>query len=620
MTRWLTLMVALVACTGCTSYWPDFDPADEKPREGDKVVGDRAFRRKDYVACEGVFSEGRFLAQRIAVKKADKEVEVKAAFGLAAPDGGSFTVGGIELFVVAETKLVDEPGAELLLADFKAGDWVKTESVFRNDRLELRKAVRRERKDGEREKLAGEIVELNRPKRSMSIGGVDATYPDGTLIVWDKEEPAPEALTPARQDTARIHPSVARVKGADPDEVRPDTGLGLGDFMVVHGELGSTFEWRDNFDLRDDLQRDRAVQEIAAVVEAGFDIERNVGAFVKLRSIYQIALVDEQNDLDLGENTSFEEAFIVVDDAPFKGMSLQVGRQDFDHGREWLFDHNLDAARLYLNFDDFEIQMAAATVMFDAATEDRLVDNYLLAVKAEPFEKHEFFFYGLHRMHGDFIDLDRTHVGASLNGKFGDFEYWVDAGYAWGEEEKQDVGGWGVDFMAMYVWDKAFLEPSVFAGFAHGSGDSDPADGSDGNFRQSGLHDNQMSLNGVTSFRYLGELVRPDLSNLSVLTFGIGLRPFDKTSIDLVFHRYWQVERYPIFGQLGRPSTRLRLNPSGLDEDIGSEVDLIIGFEHLYPFEVKFIAGYFHPGDGMLQPVGPADDAWWVSLQLKINF
>ena len=56
MTRWMTLIVALVVCTGCTSYWPDFDPADEKPREGDKVVGDRAFRRKDYVACEGVFS------------------------------------------------------------------------------------------------------------------------------------------------------------------------------------------------------------------------------------------------------------------------------------------------------------------------------------------------------------------------------------------------------------------------------------------------------------------------------------------------------------------------------------------------------------------------------------
>ena len=255
-------------------------------------------------------------------------------------------------------------------------------------------------------------------------------------------------------------------------------------------------------------------------------------------------------------------------------------------------------------------------MLFDADVEDKEVVNYLIGAHAEPLAGQQLFVYGLHRHNGELIDLDRTHLGLSLEGQIDDFEYWLDAGWSFGREDDVDVSGTGVDFLAMYVFKDIPLDPSLFAGIAYGSGDSEPFDGSDGNFRQSGLNDNQTRLNGVTSFRYLGELARFDLSNLVVATAGIGFRPFDRTSIDFVYHRYWQDEKAAFLG----PS-RLRLTPTGLSSDIGQGFDVVFGFEYFWPLEVKILAGYFHPGEAFMQPAGgAADDAWFILASVKYSF
>ena len=45
---------------------------------------------------------------------------------------------------------------------------------------------------------------------------------------------------------------------------------------------------------------------------------------------------------------------------------------------------------------------------------------------------------------------------------------------------------------------------------------------------------------GVTCFKYYGELLDPELSNLAVATLGLGLRPTEWSSIDLVAYHYRQ--------------------------------------------------------------------------------
>jgi alginate production protein len=95
----------------------------------------------------------------------------------------------------------------------------------------------------------------------------------------------------------------------------------------------------------------------------------------------------------------------------------------------------------------------------------------------------------------------------------------------------------------------------------------------------------------VTNFKYYGELVDPELSNLNILTAGIGFRPKKKVSVDLIYHHY---EQDVALDELRDSS--LNEDPNGLDTDIGSEWDLVAGFTSHKNFQTELILGYFQPG------------------------
>ena len=84
-----------------------------------------------------------------------------------------------------------------------------------------------------------------------------------------------------------------------------------------------------------------------------------------------------------------------------------------------------------------------------------------------------------------------------------------------------------------------FADNQTF-GVAFGSGDNNRRDGVDRNYRQSGLQDNNARFAGVTSFKFYGETVEPELSNLLIGTAAIGVRPTPRSSVDLVYHYYAQ--------------------------------------------------------------------------------
>ncbi|MEE2664567.1 MAG: alginate export family protein, partial [Myxococcota bacterium] len=95
------------------------------------------------------------------------------------------------------------------------------------------------------------------------------------------------------------------------------------------------------------------------------------------------------------------------------------------------------------------------------------------------------------------------------------------------EANEHDVQGWGLDLVATWVtnWDWApgiLRPPALSIGYAYGSGDGDTDFESFGGFRQSVLADNNGKLRGVNRFRYYGELLDPNLSNLQIVTAALG--------------------------------------------------------------------------------------------------
>jgi alginate production protein len=128
-------------------------------------------------------------------------------------------------------------------------------------------------------------------------------------------------------------------------------------------------------------------------------------------------------------------------------------------------------------------------------------------------------------------------------------------------------------------------------GYAIGSGDGDPDDGTDHSFRQTGVHGNEARLGGVEGFQYYGELLDPELSNLHIATVGWGIGLLESSSLDLVYHYYRQVELASVLRELGTAS-----EPTGKSRSIGQEVDLILALEEWKHFGMELRAGAFRKG------------------------
>jgi hypothetical protein len=150
--------------------------------------------------------------------------------------------------------------------------------------------------------------------------------------------------------------------------------------------------------------------------------------------------------------------------------------------------------------------------------------------------------------------------------------------------------------------------------YAFGSGDANPNDGEDRNFRQTDLQDNEDRWGDVTRFKYYGELFDPELSNLDIFTAGIGIRPISRASVDVVYHLYRQ----------DKAATRiwdsdLRTRPNGRSDKLGSEVDLVVGYRQREGsrLTLELVLGYFMPDEAF--PASAAD-AFFGNVQFKMTY
>ncbi|NNE43891.1 MAG: alginate export family protein, partial [Gemmatimonadetes bacterium] len=145
-------------------------------------------------------------------------------------------------------------------------------------------------------------------------------------------------------------------------------------------------------------------------------------------------------------------------------------------------------------------------------------------------------------------------------------------------------------------------------GYAVGSGGADESSV----FRQTGLQDNNDKFGGVSSFRYYGELLEPELSNLEIKTAALGFRPLRATSVDLVAHSYRQRS---VAGRI--EGANLQTRPRGFSPDIGTEWDLIVALEELRMLELEYVFAWFFPGDAF---ASDATSARFHKLQIQLRF
>ncbi len=374
-----------------------------------------------------------------------------------------------------------------------------------------------------------------------------------------------------------------------------------------------------------DLNRSTHDGQIAAEPEAGLSLLYDPGhwlrAFVEIELSRRDFLENDQNKAKKGWEFQIKEAYFDLSGLE-NSFTFRIGRQKFKDKMEWLYDEELDGVRLFLSKGPLDFQLSASRrnlVDGDLLNPDKrnIIDNYFALARYNVSKKTTIDSYVLYRDEHSFrgnVPEDLLFIGMQSVGEIGSmFDYWLNAAYVTGDRAGRKISGYGFD--AGVIWTPGHpIRPSVTLGIAHGSGDADPNSGKDKNFRQTGLHDNNFKFNGVTRFKYLGEVTEPEVSNMTILTAGVGIRPSERSSLDLVYHYYQQVE---LARRLRDTNIDKRPNRSGMSKDLGHEFDVIFGFREIENVNIEAVFGVFFPGAAFSPG---ADNAYFGTFKVSFGF
>lgn len=442
------------------------------------------------------------------------------------------------------------------------------------------------------------------------------------------------------------------------DERRPDDQFQTLLFnrpLTIGGKYEVSPEHRANYDLNSDDERDLTRVNQDFRLEMLYEHGPTLAVFLEPQILYRW---DRRSDR--GDDSEFEirrgQSWIYYSFLPDSGLALQVGRQNLKERRSWWWDADLDAARLYFRRPTIVAELGIAKEVFPISLDDDIPAEQEDVTRGfarwkwkwANLQNLEFFWLSERDRSGSYEDnivigedredprdAELDWLGARAIGRWktkslGTLFYWTDVATVTGIEDLTDfsdtgdglieangsrrvnVRGWAID-TGLTLRPRKNRQLSFTASYAIGSGDDDPDPLHDRSFRQTGLNSNKDKNRGVTRFRYYGELLRPELSNLRVLTFAIGRRLLSASSVDLVYHNYQQVYADTILR-----SARIDLPLTGENTDIGDEIDLVIGIEEWQQWEMQFIGSVFFAGDAYR--AGGREKAYRADLQLKYIF
>ncbi len=406
-------------------------------------------------------------------------------------------------------------------------------------------------------------------------------------------------------DAPRYSPIGDLERVVDDDDDIPGRAIGGGLFV------GARLEWQRaderNYDLDREDANDRVDDNYSVRGEVRWAPSDRVFGLIEYRHAWRDRF-DEDDGSTAEDRGRLNEAHLYFRDVLVRGLDLQLGRQDFDEEREWLYDENLDAIRLFLRRDRLRYELFAATVLSGGDPREEDARYYGALVNTEYSDDWSLGAYALSA--SSQLDGERraTHLGLRGLGEFVDRnDSWGELSFLTGRDSGNTLTGWAFDVGNTWSprWAKRWY---ATAGMAYGSGDRGTQDGRDSTFRQTGIHDNNAKLGGITSFRYYGELLRPELANLSIMTLGIGRRFGKRESVDLVFHKYAQDFARPFL-----VDAELREDPDGLHTDLGWEVDLVFGSRTYDRANIELVLGRFEPGAAF----PGASAAWTARVQIR---
>lgn len=533
---------------------------------------------------------GRFEAQRVDIIRSQRyEVLIGTVSESAQKDGFELLDQSIEVIKKTDFDKVD--AAQIV------GQRVKVEGYYLGaGRFTAREVSPRGKG---RQRIAGRADRVRRDGDGLLVNIMNfEVFLPGDLAVRHAEPLGSYALAESRTRTV--------TNDSRNEDDLFGKGLRITDKLLFAGLMEGRWTGENNFNLNDQRARDRQDTEGSARLRF---IYRPSASFIGVAELRYRGL-DRDDDEDgrfYDDEIRLGETFGYWVD-PFKwNLDLQLGRIDFDDEREWLYDQNLDGLRLFQFNRYFVTELSVSTTLSDGSPLDQNALNTMLYVSNGDDDRH----LAAYVIHRDFdlpLPEKRTHYGVRALGEwFRGSEGWLEISRMTGKLGALDASGWAFDAGSTFMFRNGF---NFTLAYAWGEGDDTTTPRVEG-FQPTGLNDNNAKFAGVTSFRYYGELSDPDLVNLGIVTGGVGFRFPQRVSLDLVAHYYRQAElsRRWIYSDIDK-------RPNGLDKELGSELDFILGWRTHPSWDVELVGAWFRPGEAF----DDGDDAFLAKLQLRYRF
>lgn len=343
------------------------------------------------------------------------------------------------------------------------------------------------------------------------------------------------------------------------------------------------------------------------------------------------------------------ETWIRFDNLLGQDLTLKLGRQNFEEPRRWWWDDDLDAAGLRYRHGSGVFEFGFGRELPRKSLREKFSDpehegvfRVLARANWLYLNNHGLDLFSLYHDDrsrtpsvGAFVSPDSEdpsdarlwwggiRASGSETGAYGEFSYWADAAIVLGNEKllelagapgnpqvvtsrrKQRVRGWAFD--SGLRWDSPLpAEPLFTLGYAVGSGDKTQESGSDRAFRQTGLESND------EEFRTYGEILRPELSNLSIPVVAVRLPILSKTYVEFAYRHFRQIHAAPFV----RGEARIEAEPNGINKNIGQEWMLYSLIKEWKKIEIELVGAAFRAGNAY----GALSGKMAYSLFTKITF
>ncbi|MFC3396815.1 alginate export family protein [Brenneria rubrifaciens] len=383
-----------------------------------------------------------------------------------------------------------------------------------------------------------------------------------------------------------------------------------------------------NTDLRQGEKKDNATElEPALRLQLQLKKDAPVSGVAELEWIKKIERESREEKVET-DKLELNQAYIKISDTIIPHTELRLGRWLIRDEREWLFDENLDGVHARINQGDIEVDAIAGRVnhwqkdLFDSDTKQDPVNTGGILARYSLDKTWRLGIYGL--LQRDITtDNDRqinTGIRSHAFPKKG-LQHWFEFGVMHGREAGHRLRGYAVDAGGTYIFDRAALRPRITLGYAWGSGDDKQSDQIDKSYRQTGLHSNEARFGGIGKYKVYGNTFDPELSNIHILTGGIGINIAPEATLDLLYHDYRQDRLAALRDDTTEISPR---NDRLSTKHLGSAVELMVGWRPRDNIEVESVLGWFMPSSRFRQDDSQSSDAskpaGYLSLKVEVGF